>query len=80
MTLGVSTRRPIELLEQEPTSAMAERDLFRGYSPVVVSRACACGGRIEALDLRDAIAEAVLLHNSSTAHSVWAIEHGWRHG
>jgi hypothetical protein len=68
----------MELLEREPTSAISESDLFRGYSPPVVSRACACGGRIETIDQRDAIAEAVALHNSLTSHGAWAIENGWR--
>jgi hypothetical protein len=80
MTLGVSSRRPMELLEREPTSAMPEADLFRGYSPPIVSRACCCGGRIEARDTHEAIAEAVRIHNSSPRHTQWAIKHGWRHG
>lgn len=80
MNLGVHPARPMELAAREPTSAMRERDLFRGYSPAIVSQACACGGQIEAFDTIEAFTEAVAVHNSSTPHSAWAIENGWRHG
>jgi hypothetical protein len=80
MTLGIIKPPPMDVLELEPTSAMGEEELFRGYSSPTVSRACACGGRIRAHDLPEAIAAAVLVHNRSTAHAAWAIEHGWRRG
>lgn len=78
MTLGIAAPPSMELLSREPTSAMPEADLFRSYGPPIVSRACLCGGRIEASDTSRAIADAVLVHNSSTEHSTWAIGHGWR--
>jgi len=39
----------------------------------IVSRACVCGGRIEAPNIWQAIA-----HNASTVHEQWAIREGWR--
>lgn len=70
----------LTMLERMPTSAISERELMHGYQPARVSRPCGCGGWIEAIDTRDAITEAVAVHNSSTAHGAWAIAHGWRHG
>ena len=79
MTRGSSPVRSIDALAAEPTSTMPERDLFRGYAPPAVSRACCCGGWIEAVADDRAIAEAVLLHVSSPMHGAWAVWAGWRY-
>lgn len=82
MTLGLMPlhrRRPMTLLEREPTSSMSEAVLVRGYARVgQISRPCLCGSRIRTLRDDDAIAHAVLSHNDSAGHTAWAIAAGWR--
>ena len=78
MILGIALPPATHLENYRRASTMREADLFRGYSPPIVSRACLCGGRIEAFDTEPDIASAVLVHNSSTSHTTWAIVAGWR--
>ena len=78
MTLGIALPPATHLEDYRRASTMREADLWRGYSPPIVSRVCLCGGRIEAFDTERDIASAVLVHVRSTAHSTWAIAAGWR--
>jgi hypothetical protein len=63
----------------DPASSLGERALWHGYrnTPAGGERylrltsECACGGTIEAEDHPTAIAQAVEMHNLSTAHLQW---------
>lgn len=70
MTLGMAVRPFLDEYDQ-PTSSIAEAQLFEGYSPRVVSEACACGGTIACLDTPRTIRVAVELHNATPGHAAW---------
>jgi hypothetical protein len=75
VTIGIAAPRPVRD-EYGPTSALAEAQLFEGYSPRVVSEACACGGTIACLDTTETIRIAVDAHNATPGHVAWRVRHG----
>jgi len=76
MTLGLAGVRsaPLHELEAQWKAGAQGQRLFGE----LVAEPCLCGGVISARNTDPAIAEAVRVHNSSTAHEQWAIAGGWR--
>lgn len=72
MTVGVV--RPLHELEADWKTEAKPMRLFGE----IVAETCLCGGVISSRNTDPAIAAAVGLHNSSTAHAQWAIREGWR--
>jgi hypothetical protein len=76
MTLGLAGVRTAPLHElEEAWKTEARRPRLFGE---LVAEPCLCGGVIEARATDPAIAEAVRVHNASTAHEQWATTTGWR--
>ena len=58
---------------------VSERELFRGYGQIEVTRSCVCGGSISApLQDETRIRLAVEFHNSTMRHRRWRKVHDRR--
>jgi len=76
VTLGLAGVRTAPLHELEADwKARAQAPRLFGE---LVSEPCLCGALIRARNTDPAIAAAVRVHNSSTAHEQWATTTGWR--
>lgn len=74
MTLGLALpapARPLELLQREPTSCMAEATLVAAYAGPLRVEPCLCGGSIAAQGDSEAVMASVAAHNDTIGHQAW---------